>query len=77
MRALSNAKHAYLWVNFELTKVSVQPDRTVAQRQHIKQLADQLATRRAEGETDMVIRNNRIQKFRNPAQRETWAKIHG
>ena len=56
----------------ELIKVSVSTDKTPKQRETERKLREEIAQRKAQGEQNLVIRNEKIVPFRQSAQR-TWA----
>ena len=58
----------------ELIKVSVSTDKTPKQRETERKLRQEIAERKANGETDLVIRNEKIVPFRRSAQK-TWAML--
>ena len=58
------------------TNIYVSTDRTKKQREADKELRAELKRRKDQGETNLVIRNNRIVPFRERAQGySTWASI--
>ena len=58
----------------ELIKVSVSTDKTPKQRETERKLREEIAKRKAQGEVDLVIRNEKIVPFRRSAQK-TWAML--
>ena len=58
----------------ELIKVSVSTDKTPKQRETEKRLREEIQARKAQGEQDLVIRNEKIVPFRRSAQK-TWAML--
>ena len=58
----------------ELIKVSVSTDKTPKQRETEKRLREEIQVRKAQGEQDLVIRNEKIVPFRRSAQK-TWAML--
>ena len=58
----------------EIIKVSVSTDKTPKQRETERKLREEIAQRKANGETNLVIRNEKIVPFRQSAQK-TWAML--
>ena len=58
----------------ELIKVSVSTDKTPKQRETEKKLREEISQRKAQGEVDLVIRNEKIVPFRRSAQK-SWAML--
>ena len=58
----------------ELIKVSVSTDKTPKQCETEKRLREEIQARKAQGEQDLVIRNEKIVPFRKSAQK-TWAML--
>ena len=58
----------------EEIKVFITTDKTPKQREIEQQLREEIKTRTAAGETDLVIRNEKIVPFRSGAQK-TWASL--
>lgn len=57
-------------------KISVCPDRTIKERQKHKELVHILKQRRANGEVNLIIRNEKIVFFREEnSERMTWAQM--
>ena len=58
----------------EIIKLSVSTDKTPKQRETERKLREEIAQRKAQGEQNLVIRNEKIVPFRQSAQR-TWAML--
>ena len=73
---LTKNKDLKLLENNISTNIYVSTDRTKKQREADKELRDELKRRKGLGETNLVIRNNRIVPFRERAQGpSTWASL--
>ena len=58
----------------ENIKVSVSTDKTPKQRETERKLREEIAERKAQGEVDLVIRNEKIVPFR-PSAQKSWAML--
>ena len=75
MTILKNNKNLILTTkDEEEVKVFITTDKTPKQRETELQLREEIKTRTAAGETDLVIRNEKIVPFRSGAQK-SWASL--